>query len=81
MASYKIGSKVMQGPLEINHHTHIQKFCSPYALPRGDHSHTKVVRMLVTKNGVKGSIFGLVAASTFSEKRVLFRVFRLNFDV
>ena len=45
---------------------------------RGSHSHTKGVRMLVIKNGVKGSIFGLVASSTFLENRVLFR---LSFDI
>ena len=49
-----------------------------YIIIPGDHSHTKVVRMLVIKSGVKGSIFGLVASSTFLENRVLFR---LSFDV
>ena len=44
----------------------------------GGHSHTKVVRVLIIKNVEKGSIFGLVASSTFLEKRVLFR---LSFDV
>ena len=39
----------------------------------GSHSHTKVERMLVIKNVVKESSFGLVASSTFLEKRVLFR--------
>ena len=41
--------------------------------PGGGHSHTEVVRMLVPKNVEKGSIFGLVASSTFLGKRVLFR--------
>ena len=40
--------------------------------PGGSHSHSKVVRMLVIKNVVKGSIFGPVASSTFLENRVLF---------
>ena len=42
-----------------------------------------MVRMLVLKNGVKGSIFGLVASSTFLENRVLFRListFRVTFQ-
>ena len=44
----------------------------------GSHLHTKVVRMLVIKNSVKGSIFDLVALSKFLENRMLFR---LSFDV
>ena len=48
------------------------------AITRVNHSYTKVVRIIVIKNVVKGSSFGLVASSTFLEKKVLFR---LSYDV
>ena len=41
-------------------------------MAQGSHLHTKVVRMLVIKAVVKGSILGLVASLTFLENTVLF---------